>query len=131
MSASLKVLVPEATINYIQNPSFRYDTTGWTAVGSTCTRVLSQALYGIAAMQITTNNVALFEGAYYRVSSLTGISEPITASIYARGRGIVRIRLIETAGKEWASKSVSLYSDRWTRLEVSGFSTGKNDLRRS
>lgn len=129
MSATLKILVPEATINYIQNPSMRYDTTGWNAVGSSISRVLTYALFGIASLMISTSGLANNEGAYYRISSLLGISEPITASIYARGTGTVRIRLWNTAGKEWASQPVSLRVDRWTRLEVSGYSTGTDDLR--
>lgn len=129
MSASIKVLVPEATINYIQNPSFRYDLTGWAAVGSTCSRVLDYVLHGISSMKIVTDGMALREGAYYRVNTLVGISEPVTVSIYARGRGKVHLRLIEGLGTEWVSDPVTLYSDRWTRMEVSGYSTGNNDMR--
>lgn len=129
MSTILKVLVPEATTNYIKNPSFRYDTTDWNAVGSSCSRVLDHALYGIASMKIVTNGAALREGAYYRVGALIGVSEPITVSIYARGRGTVQLRLIEGLGKEWVSDEATLHSNRWTRLEVTGYSTGGNDLR--
>jgi len=55
MAASLKILVPEATENYIQNPSLRYDTTGWTASGSGITQVLTYALYGIASLKVVTS----------------------------------------------------------------------------
>lgn len=129
MTANLKILVPEGTTNYIKNPSMRYAATDWTAIGSVVTRVLTQALYGIASLQVVTNGLAVNEGVYYRVNDFAGISEPITASIYARGAGSVHLRLIEGIGKQWISKVVTLRSDRWQRMIVSGYSTGVNDMR--
>lgn len=131
MMASLRILVPDGTTNYIENPAFRYATTGWTAVGSTLTRVLTQARFNIASMQIVAAGSALYEGAYYRVSRLSGISEPVTASIYARGTGTVRIRLHDggVSGREYTSQAVQLRSTRWTRLTVTGHSTGSDDMR--
>jgi len=129
MAATIKVLVPEATINYVQNPSFRYATTGWTAVGSAITRVLTYLLYGISSLMVVTNGLASREGVYYRVNSLVGISEPITISAYVRGEGTVQLRLIEGLGKEWISEPATMYPDRWTRMEVTGFTTGSNDVR--
>lgn len=132
MLANLRILVPDATTNYILNPALRYETTGWTAAGSTISRTLDQARFNYASLQVITNGVALREGAYYRVSALTGISEPVTVSAYVRGNvgnELVHIRLINTAGKEWVSPVCSLRSDQWQRISVSGFSTGTNDLR--
>lgn len=133
VNANLKILIPEATTNYILNPAFRYITDPWVAVGATITRSLDQARWNIASMKVVTNGAALNEGAYYRVSALAGVSEPITASIYARGNlgnEKVRIRLVDNpVGREYAGLTVSLRCDRWTRLDVSGFSTGRDDLR--
>ena len=132
MLANLRILVPDATTNYILNPALRYDTTGWTAAGSTISRILDQARFNYASLQVITSGVALREGAYYRVSSLSGISEPITVSAYVRGNvgnELVHIRLINSGGKEWVSKVCSLRTDQWQRISVSGFSTGTNDLR--
>lgn len=130
---NLRVLVPESTTNYILNPALRYDTTGWTAYGSTITRRMDQARFGIASLKVVTSGLVIREGTYYRVSALTGVSEPITVSAYVRGENgneLVHIRLIDNpAGKEWVSKVSTLRNDRWTRIEVSGFSTGSNDLR--
>jgi len=128
MAATLKVIVPEATTNYVLNPSFRYDTDGWTAVGCSAGRVFNYKLFGVSSMKITTTGSALREGVYYRSQGLIGIKEPITVSIYARGSGEVQIRLLE-GSDEWVSPSYSLFSDRWTRMEVTGYSSGSDDIR--
>lgn len=129
MTANLKVLVPEETTNYVQNPSLRYGDTGWVAVKSTMSRVLDYRLYGISSLKVVTDILSTKKGVYYRVSSLLGINEAITASVYARGNGSVHLRLWNTGGKEWISTPVSLHPQQWKRLEVSGFSTGTNDIR--
>lgn len=127
------ILVPEATVNYIKNPSLRYDTTDWNASGATLTRTLDYGRFGISALKIVTAGTALREGAYYRVTALTsvaGTGSPITVSAYLRGSGIVRIRVIDSpAGQEWASIPQQLRSDRWTRLSVTGMIKGSNDVR--
>lgn len=128
--AKMKILVPDGTTNYIENPSLRYDTSGYTAAGSTISRSLNRARFGIASLRVVTNGSAINEGAYYRVSKLLGVSEPITVSVYLRGSGVVRLRLIDNPrGKQWYSESINLNDRKWTRLEVTGFSTGSNDLR--
>lgn len=128
--ASLRILIPDATINYIQNPFFRFDTTGWTAFSSTISRTLDQARFQIASLKVITNGSALNEGVYYRVNNLTGISDPITVSAYVRGTGKVRIRLTNgIGGSQWSSKPMQLSASRWKRIEVTGRSIGGNDVR--
>ena len=130
MSASLKILVPEATVNFIENPAIRYDTTGWNAVGSVLSRTFDQARFGISSLKIVTSGVTIIEGAYYRVNYLNGTNDVITVSAYVRGTGHVRIRLSdEDAGKEWSSKTETLRDDRWTRISVIGRCSGGNDIR--
>ena len=127
---TMRLLLPEGTTNYIKNPSARYDTTGWAADGSTITRTLDYARFGVSSLKIVTNGAALHEGAYYRVSALENISEAIAVSIYVRGTGAVRLRLVDNPfGKEYASDLLELRSDRWQRLEVVGRSSGSNDVR--
>lgn len=124
------ILVPDATVNYVKNPAMRYDTTGWNAQGSTITRSLEQARFGIASLKVVTNGSAIREGCFYRVNTLTNVSEPITVSCYARGAGKVRLRVIANpTGTERISDSVFLRSDRWTRLSVTGRSIGSDDVR--
>ena len=134
--ANFKVLVPDATTNYVENPSMRNDINGWAAVSSSISRVLTHARYGIASMRVVTGNSVLSEGVYYRVGSasigsgLSGVNDTVTVSAYVRGAGHVRIRLSEDpVGNQWASKEVVLRSDKWTRLTVSGRCSGSNDVR--
>lgn len=127
---NLRVLVPDSTINYVTNPAMRFDATGYNAVGSTISRTLDQARFGIASLKVICNGSAIGEGAFYRVSSLSGISDYITASSYVRGQGKIRLRLIDNpTGKEWYSPVTTLNSKRWTRVSATGLSTGSNDLR--
>lgn len=127
---SLRILVPDSTTNYIKNPSFRFDTTDWTAQGSTISRVLDFARFGIASLKVVTAGSVLREGTYYRVTNLTNISDPITVSAYVRGTGKLQIRLTNgIGGQQWTSKPIFLSSTRWKRIEVTGRSLGGNDVR--
>lgn len=126
----LSVLVPDATINYIKNPSLRYNTTDWNSSGATLTRSLDQARFGISSLKVVTAGSVLREGAYYRVNALAGVSSPVTASAYVVGTGKVRLRLIDNpTGKEWFTQPATLRTDRFTRLWATGNITGSNDVR--
>lgn len=126
----LKIIVPETTTNYILNPAIRYDVVGHYGFGSSISRSLDFARFGIASLKVITNGSALHEGCYYRVSSLQGVSTPLTVSAYVIGEGNVRIRLIEYPnGSEWFSKRVTLLPNKWTRIEVTGKTLGNNDVR--
>lgn len=132
MSARLRMLVPEGTTNYIDNPAARYAVTGATANGATLTRSLEEARFGVASFKVVTNGAALREGLYYRVNSLRGIGDILTVSAYVRGPalGSVRIRLIDNpAGKEWKSESMALLAERWQRMEVTGRCSASDDVR--
>lgn len=129
-SVSLRILLPEATTNYIQNPSLRFDATGWTAFSSTISRVLDYARFGISSLKVITSGAVLNEGVYYRVNNLTNVSEPITVSAYVRGNGKVRIRVISNpAGAQAISKTIHLNPNRWQRIEATSFTKGSNDVR--
>ena len=128
--ANIRILLPEETVNYVQNPSLRVETTGYTAVSSTITRDLTRARFGISSLKVVTSGLVNREGFFYRVSDLAGISDVITISVYVRGAGRVRTRLIDyPTGGEWASKSIPLSDLRWKRIEVTGRCTGSNDVR--
>lgn len=127
----LRILVPDATVNYVTNPAMRYDTSGWSVQGAAISRVLTRARFGMASLEVVTSGISLHEGAFFRVSSLSGVSEPITVSAYVRGTGLVRIRMDDNVvgGAEFSSTPIQLDDDRWHKISVSGFSTGGNDIR--
>ena len=128
--ANLSILVPEATTNYIKNPSVRFATTGWNADGSTISRTLNFARFGVASLKVVTDGSVIREGVYYRVDTLSSQSENVTVSIYVRGSGHIRIRLTdEVTGKEWVSKETVLETTRWQRISVSGRCSSSNDVR--
>ena len=130
MSASLKILVPEATVNFIENPAIRYDTTGWNASGATLSRTLEQARFGISSLKLVTPGTNKVEGAYYRVNYLSGTNDVVTVSAYVRGEGHIQVRLYDAdASKQWTSKTEPLRDDRWTRIFVTGRCSGGNDIR--
>ena len=93
--ASLRIMVPDGTTNYVKNPALRYDTTGYTANGATVTRSTERARFGLASLKVVTAGSAFNEGAVDRVSWLNGTTSPITASVYLRGAGKVRIRRVD------------------------------------
>lgn len=126
---NLKILVPDSTTNYVTNPNFRNNTTGWTTAGATLTRVLTKSRFSIASGQVVTNGSVVNEGVYVRLTSLAGVNQPCTGSIYVLGSGKVRARLRDGGGASWVSDTVSLSPTQWTRLSASGFLTGTNDVR--
>jgi len=128
--ANLSILVPEATTNYIKNPSIRYDTTGWNADGTTLSRDIDHTRFGVASLKVVTDGLVIREGAYYRVDTLESESENVTVSVYVRGTGHVRIRLTdEVSVKEWMSKEVVLEESRWQRININGRCSSSNDIR--
>ena len=130
MSASLKIMVPEATVNFIENPSIRYDIAGWNASGATPTRTFDRARFGISSLKVVTPGTSIKEGVYYRVNYLSGTNSSVTVSAYVRGTGHVCIRLSdEYVSKEWVSDTETLRDDRWTRISVTGRCSGGNDVR--
>ena len=130
MSAKLRFLVPEATTNYVTNPSARFDTTGWSAFGSTITRTLDEARFGVASIKVVTDGAANGEGSYFRLSELDGVNDFVSGSVYVRGTGEVRLRLIDNpSGDEWVSEDVFLSEEQWERVEVLGRATGSDDFR--
>lgn len=128
--ATLKILVPDGTTNYVQNPSGRFDTTGWTVFGSTLTRDLTYARFGIASYKVVTTGATVRQGIYYRVNNLSGVKESVNVSAYVRGVGKVHIRLIASpGGREFLSPGLVLSPNRWKRIDVTGRCDGSNDVR--
>lgn len=116
----LAILVPEYTDNIVENPRFEYATTGYTQNGSVITRVLTRARFGRASCRVVTTGAVHNEGIYY--SAAPGdTNEPYTGSVYVRGAGIVRVRLVDqTNTLEWSSEPKLITDDRWHRFSVKG-----------
>ncbi len=126
---------PEETINLLFTPSFEDVSAGaanLTAVGSTVTRSVEEARFGRASAKVVTDGAAArLEGVFYTHSTSAPIlNSPITASVYARGGGRVRLRVDDVAnGIQRAGKPISLRSDYWQRLIVtSQFGAAGGDL---
>ena len=121
--ASLRMLIPDGTINYVRNPSIRYDTTGYTDHGAAITRSFERARFGFTSLQVITSGLGYYEGVHYTITWMAAMFDAVTASVYVRGSGMVRIRIGSAEGT-YVSKAVRITDDRWTRLSVTGQSGG-------
>lgn len=128
----LELLIPEATTNYVENPSLGTDTTGWTALlGTTISRSLVQARFGKASLYCNCPGAAPREGAFY-AANIGQSLQPVTGSLYVRGFGKVRIYIrADDNSQEWLGKPIQLHPDFWIRLQVTGFigAVAETDMR--
>ena len=125
----IDVLVPYETKNYIKNPSFEVDTTGWNAVGSSISVVLTRARFERASLRIETDNAAMYEGVYYRINDTT-LKGVVHASAYIRGSGKVRIKIKDgLTGRQSIGPGVDLHDKYFQRLFVQGYAEGTDDTR--
>lgn len=144
MPAQFQIIKPEATINLITSPSVEGDVIyfpippygagsvlGWEAVGSTLAQVIEPARFGTASLEVVTNGAAAGEGTYFRVDPNT-LDTNYTGSVYVRGTGRVRARLVDSMGDQFLSDEIQLRNDRWLRITDVLGKTGpvvSNDLR--
>lgn len=116
------IIQPEATTNLLDTPSFEDVGLGvgnLTAVGSTVTRSVEESRFGRASAKVVTDGAAArLEGLFYNHSNVAPIvNSPITASVYARGGGRVRLRVDDVDnGIQRIGEPVSLRDDFWQRL---------------
>jgi len=123
-NAKLEIYEPDATTNLVTNPRLTVNTTGYTASGSSISRTLARARWGLASLLVNTNGAGLLEGVYFSVNPATQ-NQPYAGSLYARGTGTIRARLRDaTNGIEFVSDRVSLDDRHWVRLEVLGRTGG-------
>lgn len=118
MMGRIELFEPEATRNEDTNPSIETATTGITAVGSTVTRSLEQARFGRSSAKVVTNGAALYEG-LRKDTNPGSAAEPRTSSVYIRGSGTVRLRVLDnTNSVSRTGHPVHLSSTQWTRLSL-------------
>lgn len=132
--AQIEFVVPEAVTNYFTNPRFGDGaTTGLTAVGSALTSLLTRARWGVYSVRVVTNGAAANEGCYGTVTfAAPGTTDETWAgSVYIRGAGTVRVRLLDNTNTvQFTSDEVLLNDTRWTRVDVhGGYPTACLDMR--
>lgn len=81
--------------NAIANPSFETDTTGWSASGSTLTRVTTSQRFGDASLEVDTNGSASGEGAALATGSCPAAAagDVWSAGAWVKGAGTVRVQV--------------------------------------
>ena len=144
MSTKFQILKPVATKNLITSPSLEGaalnfpippfgagSVLGWEAAGSALTLSTDHARFGTHSLMVVTAGVAMHEGTYFRMQPNTGDTK-YTGSVYLRGEGRVRVRLVDMPGMiDVVSDPVQLSSDRWVRVQdlIGGVGAVSNDLR--
>lgn len=120
----VKVIIPEATTNLVQNPSFEANDTGYTAQAS-CTqnRITTQSKWGYASLELA------MSGAANRSTRLTvtrTAGQPLTVSGWAKsasGTCQVNFAVFDSAFINWATGTVTDITTAWseiTALTVAG-----------
>ena len=115
----LSIILPEASTNLITNPSVERDTTGYTASGSTVTRISTEQSHGVYGLQIVPDNNAGNEGVYFGTVALTA-TETYTFSCDVRGRAGVRyqIYITDTSGVQVSGTTTFKATGKWQRVNV-------------
>jgi prepilin-type N-terminal cleavage/methylation domain-containing protein len=112
-------------INYVTNPSYETNTTGWAAsCGATgITRDTTQAYIGSASMRLNTTGVdqCTYFGAPYIV---TTVGRTYTMSAWVKGSGSAQLTLSShPGGAIIASSSTVALGSSWQRITVTGTTT--------
>ena len=109
----------EVRRNYVENPNFEVNVTGWSAWSSTTrARTTSEYYVGTSSLQVVfAGNGSGIISANYSIPSTTGVS--YTGSMYVKGPSgtIVTLEAQNTTGSKATSGPVSLTGD-WLRISV-------------
>ena len=112
-------LEPVGTTNEVPSPSFEDPSNAlddYTGVDATLTRTLDEARFGRASAKIVTNGNLSAAGIFLTTDPDVA-AEPRVASLYARGQGDVRMRVVDvTNGLTWTGEMVQLNSIFWQRI---------------
>lgn len=118
------------TTNFVTNPSFEVDTTGWTAVGSVIATSAVQARNGTNSLLIDPANTVAGEGAFFLLGGWPGKdlesrSTPLAISAYFRSTAIAgggidaRIEIRNDVGTLIrAGNTVAIDNTQWLRSTV-------------
>lgn len=108
----------EVRRNYVENPNFEVNVTGWSVgSGTTRSRVTSEHYVGSASLEVTFGPSGVVGSANYSIPSTTGLS--YTGSMYVKGPdgGIVSLEIQGTSGPAVSSGSIVLNGE-WLRLSA-------------
>lgn len=114
----------ETSTNYITNGGLETNTTGWTAVGSTLTRVTTVKKFGAAGGQIVTNNAGANEGGYHSFTTPGSLSGGVgfMCSVWMRRSGVqnptVRLRITDNAGATIVTGTPITLTSTYQRLSL-------------
>ena len=124
------VTLDPSKINYIKNPSFQVDTTGWSATNGSLAQVTTTAFTGTTCLSATSNGSGLLTayasdyipvtvGNYY--SGSIYVKDVNTATNYTVSVKFYNgTTLITTAGGTITSPEIAVSTSGWTRLSISG-----------
>ena len=109
----------EVRRNYVENPSFEVDLTGWSS-GATISRDTSEHNIGAASMKVVAGDAGLKTTSAYYTPSITG-TETFTASVYVKGTAdkIVELILENDAGTASSTSGPITLTGEWLRLYTS------------
>ncbi len=112
-------VIPQATTNMITCPSFEKNSTGWTAVGGSVSRVTTNQRRGSYGLQVTPTSGS-GDGVYFGTVSLVS-GQDYTFSIDVLGElGVpYKIYFASTAGTLQGTATTFTGTGKWERIEVS------------
>lgn len=127
---ALTAILAPTTMNYVTNPSFETNTTGWTAIPSTTiSRSTAHAFVGSASLAHT--GTATHVGSYMVVPDLI-VGEEYTISAYATHTDGANLRYVTVAANPTASFGASasataaIVSTAWTQVDLQFIATACN-----
>lgn len=119
--SNIFIIEPTATENEVPSPSFEDPDNALadiTTEGASVTRSLERARFGRASAKVVTSNILAAEGIRYTLDP-SASAEPRACSVYVRGAGSVRMRVLDfTNTLQFTGEPIQLNDIFWQRLEV-------------
>lgn len=129
------VILPEASVNLALNPSLEVNTTGWSAMAGTISRVATYQRFGTYSLKCLPT-AAVNDGIYYGATASTLIpttaGQWYTASFYIKGAGgyAYKVYWADFAGNQIGQAKTFFMGADWMRIiNVSWFETQSTSRR--
>ena len=121
MAKGIRVTKEVVNLLTANQSSVETDTTGFTAVTSTPSRVTDNYWSGTASLKVITDNAGAGEG-FYTANTTTTVSLAYTASVYVKGSGTVNVSLNERTAADadvgTTDSAVITLTSSWQRVTV-------------